>query len=97
MYPIIEAFTSYFPGGMFIIKKFPSKSVAAPRLVPMIITFAPISGSPVVASIILPDIFPVVPAKTCPLNRISIKLNNEAIEIIFLIVCITSAYLCVNI
>ena len=45
------------------MKKFPSKSVAAPNVVPIIIIFAPISGSPFAASVTFPEIFPVVPAK----------------------------------
>jgi hypothetical protein len=87
LYPIIEAFTSYFPGGMFIMKKFPSKSVAAPKVVPIIITLAPIRGSPFEESIIFPEIFPVVPAKDLILkiirkNRMATKKNFKCFLII---------------
>ena len=69
------------------MKKFPSKSVAAPKVVPIIITLAPIRGSPFEESIIFPEIFPVVPAKEFVQivkikNRIVTKSNFKCFLII---------------
>jgi hypothetical protein len=44
-------------------------SVAAPSVVPSIITFAPIKGSPVSLSVITPDSLPVVPEKRGLIKR----------------------------
>ena len=72
---------------MFIMKKFPSKSVHYAKFVPKIITLAPIRGSPFEVSIIFPEIFPVVPAKDLMLkimrkNRIVTKNNFKCFLII---------------
>ena len=42
--PIIEAVTSYVPGGMFKMKYSPLRLVAAPKEVPLIIILQPING-----------------------------------------------------
>jgi|TARA_B100000959_G_scaffold284638_1_gene356854 hypothetical protein len=60
----MEKLTSIFPGGILRITKFPSKSDAVPKLRDGIITLQPMSASPETASVILPEIFPVVPAET---------------------------------
>ena len=67
--------TLYVPTGTLKILNFPSASVDAPNEVPSTNTFVPANGSPVSASITVPDIFPFIPAKTNV--GISIKIRNR--------------------
>jgi len=54
-------FTLYLPGEILSITYSPFTLVAAPKFVPSIITLAPTKGSPVWASLIVPESLPVVP------------------------------------
>jgi hypothetical protein len=54
----MDAWRSYLPGGILRMKNDPSIPELAPSVVPTITILALMRGSPVVPSVIVPEIFP---------------------------------------
>jgi hypothetical protein len=62
----------------------PSRPVAAPSVVPSIITLIPIKGSPDSESVTFPAILPVMPANIFICNKEKNRINRK-IEVLFIV------------
>ena len=76
----MEALTVYVPGRMLITEKYPSALVALPIVSSSMMTFTPMSGSPVSASIIVPSSRPdcarMFPTVTSRNNTITVERRS---------------------
>jgi hypothetical protein len=82
----MEKVTLYIPGGRLMMKYSPFSSVAAPKEVPSTMTFVPIRGFPVPASVTRPDILPVCPAKAREKTQRTARIGFRALMLFLLII-----------
>jgi hypothetical protein len=77
---------SHLPLGKLMMKYYPSSSVFTAISVPKTLTVAPMTGCPVAASITVPDILPLTPARACDDTKNASKVDKMT-GVIFSLVC----------